>query len=115
RASRRRDPTVVRWMLAANLVFGTAFLVLRIFEFRALHCWWNSNAYGSITWTLLGLHTSNLLTSLLETAIVLGYFLLKPVEDRHFLDARLDGVFWYFIVVTWIPLYVVVFLVPRIH
>ena len=35
RASRRRDPTVVRWMLAANLVFGTAFLVLRIFEFRA--------------------------------------------------------------------------------
>ena len=114
RAGRERDVRMIRWMLFANLVFGTAFLVLRVFEFRALHCWWNSSAYGSITWTLLGLHTSNLLTSLLETAIVLAFFLFKPVEDHHFLDARLDGVFWYFIVITWIPLYAVVFLVPRI-
>ena len=102
-------------MLAANLIVGTAFLVGRIFEFRALHCMWNSHAYGSITWTLLGLHTINLLTSLLETAIVLGYFLFRQVDDHYYLDARLDGVFWYFIVVSWIPLYVVVFLVPRLH
>lgn len=115
RAARRRDVRTIRIMLAANLAFGTVFLVLRVFELKALHCWWNSNAYGSVTWTLLGLHTSNLLTSLLETAIVLVYFLFKPVEDRHFLDARLDGVFWYFIVISWIPLYAVVFLVPRIH
>ena len=115
RAGQRRDLRMVRWMLGANLILGTAFLVGRIFEFRALHCMWNSHAYGSITWTLLGLHTSNLITSLLETAIVLSYFLLRPVEDRHYLDARLDGVFWYFVVVTWIPLYAVVFLVPRLH
>jgi len=115
RAGLHRDLRMVRWMLGVNLIFGTIFLILRIFEFRALHCWWNSHAYGSITWTLLFLHTTNLVTSLLETAIVLAYFLLRPVEDRHYLDARLDGVFWYFIVVTWIPLYAVVFLVPRLH
>ena len=115
RASRRKDLRVVRWALAANLIVGAAFLFFRWYELKALHCAWNSHAYGSITWTILGLHTSNLLTSLLETAIVLAYFLLKPVEDRHYLDARLDGVFWYFIVITWIPLYVVVFLVPRLR
>jgi heme/copper-type cytochrome/quinol oxidase subunit 3 len=115
RAALRRNLPRIRWMLVANLVFGTVFLVLRIFEFRALNCWWNSHAYGSITWTLLFLHTTNLVTSLAETAIVLGYFLTRPVDDRHYLDARLDGVFWYFIVLTWIPLYVVVFLVPRLH
>jgi heme/copper-type cytochrome/quinol oxidase subunit 3 len=115
RAGQRRDLRMVRRMLAANLVFGTTFLVFRIFEFRALHCMWNSHAYGSITWTLLALHTTNLITSLLETAIVLAYFLSRPVDDHYYLDARLDGVFWYFIVVTWIPLYAVVFLVPRLH
>ena len=115
RAGRRRDWRMVRWMLTANLIFGTTFLVLRIFEFRALNCVWNSHAYGSITWTLLFLHTSNLVTSLLETAIVLAYFLCRPVDDHYYLDARLDGLFWYFIVVTWIPLYAVVFLVPRLH
>jgi cytochrome c oxidase subunit 1/cytochrome c oxidase subunit I+III len=54
-------------------------------------------------------------TSLAETAIVLAFFLTRPVDDHQFLDARLDGVFWYFIVVTWIPLYAVVFLVPRLR
>jgi len=106
KASRRRDVRTIRLALAANLVAGGTFLILRIWEFLSLH---------SVTWTILGLHTSNLLTSLLETAIVLAYFLFKPVEDRHFLDARLDGVFWYFIVITWIPLYIVVFLIPRIR
>lgn len=115
RASRRKNVRVIRIALAANLLFGSIFLVLRVFELKALHCWWNSSVYGSITWTILGLHTSNLLTSLLETAIVLAWFLFKPVEDRHFLDSRLDGVFWYFIVVTWIPLYLVVFVTPRLH
>jgi heme/copper-type cytochrome/quinol oxidase subunit 3 len=114
RASRQKNVRVIRIALAANLAFGLVFLVLRVFELKALNCWWNSNVYGSITWTILGLHTSNLLTSLLETAIVLAWFLFKPVEDRHFLDSRLDGVFWYFIVATWIPLYLVVFLAPRL-
>jgi cytochrome c oxidase subunit 1/cytochrome c oxidase subunit I+III len=115
RASRRKNVRVIRIALAANLLFGLVFLILRVFELKALHCWWNSNVYGSITWTILGLHTSNLLTSLLETGIVLAWFLFKPVEDRHFLDSRLDGVFWYFIVLTWIPLYLVVFVTPRLH
>jgi cytochrome c oxidase subunit 1/cytochrome c oxidase subunit I+III len=115
RAGRRRDARWVRILLAVNLAFGTAFLVLRYFEFKALHCMWNQSAYASINWTILGLHTTNLLTSLLETLIVLVYVLVKPIEDHHFLDARLDGVFWYFIVITWIPLYAIVFLVPRIR
>lgn len=113
RASLRRDVRMIEWMLAANLLFGTVFLILRIFEFRDLHCWWNSHAYGSITWTLLFLHTTNLLTSLAETAVILAYFLTRPVDDHQYLDARLDGVFWYFIVLSWIPLYAVIFLVPR--
>ena len=114
RAGRRRDISAVRLWLFVNLAFGTAFLGLRVFEFKALHCWWNSNAYGSVTWTILGLHTSNLLTSLLETAFVLAWFLFEKTDEHHFLDARLDGVFWYFIVITWIPLYLVVFIVPRL-
>ena len=115
RMSRRKNIRAVRLGLAANLVFGTVFLALRFFEFKALHGPWNANAYQSVNWTILGLHTTNLLTSLLETAIVLVYFLTKKPEDRHFLDARLDAVFWYFIVITWVPLYVVVFLVPRLR
>jgi heme/copper-type cytochrome/quinol oxidase subunit 3 len=114
RAGKRHDAGAVKLFLALNLVAGTAFTILRVFEFKDLHCKWNSGAYGSITWTILGLHLTNVLTSLLETAFVLAWFLFREPEDHHFLDARLDGVFWYFVVLTWIPLYFVVFIVPRL-
>ena len=39
------------------LVFGVAFNVVRVFEFTHLNVSWDHDAYGSIVWLLLGLHT----------------------------------------------------------
>lgn len=114
KAAEKEDARHVRIALALSLVFGAIFLAGRVYEFRALNCWWNSNSYGSVTWTLLGLHTFHVVASLIETAIVLAVFVFRRPERRHFLDARLDGVYWYFVVAAWTPLWVVVFLVPRI-
>jgi len=114
KAAHKEDLRGTRRALALTLLLGLIFLALRVGEFHSLNSRWNSSAFASINWTILGLHTSNLLTSLLETLIVLIYALIRPLEDHHYLDARLDGVFWYFIVISWIPLYVVVFLVPRL-
>jgi len=115
RAGRARDARKVKILLGVNLAFGTAFLVLRYWEFKALHCMWNQSAYASIQWTILGLHTMHVTASLAETAVILAVFLLEPIERRHYLDARLDGVYWYFVVGAWIPLFCVVFLVPRLR
>jgi len=41
-------------------VFAIAFIVVRAYEFGTLHCRWDTNAYGSIVWTLLGFHTTHL-------------------------------------------------------
>jgi cytochrome c oxidase subunit III len=115
KAAHEEDLRGTRWALALTLLMGLIFLALRVGEFRSLHSRWNSDAYSSINWTILGLHTAHVAASLAETAVILAVFLLKPVERRHFLDARLDGVYWYFVVGAWIPLYCVVFLVPRLR
>jgi cytochrome c oxidase subunit III len=113
-AAKRQDVPAVRKALVLSLVLGALFLVGRVFEFRSLHCQWNSHAYGSVTWTILGLHTLHVVTSLIETAIILAVFLTQKPQRRHFLDARLDGVYWYFVVGSWLVLWTVVFLGPRL-
>lgn len=115
KAAAKQDLRGTRWALALTLLFGLVFLALRVGEFRALHSRWNSSAFASINWTILGLHTTHVAASLVETAVILAVFLLERVERRHFLDARLDGVYWYFVVAAWIPLFCVVFLVPRLE
>src|SRR5687767_6954657 len=62
-------PTVRRWMVIADL-FAIAFVVVRVFEFKQLNVSWDSNAYGSATWTLLGLHTVHLLTDLVDSVVL---------------------------------------------
>lgn len=113
RAAKKQDRRSTTIALALSLGLGALFLVGRIFEFASLNCRWNSHAYGSITWTILGLHTFHVVASLIETAIILAVFLLKTPAQRHFLDARLDGVYWYFVVAAWVPLWALVFLGPR--
>jgi cytochrome c oxidase subunit III len=114
KAAHEEDVRGTRWALALTLFMGLIFLALRVGEFHSLKSRWNSSAYASVNWTILGLHTFHVASSLAETAVILAVFLLKPIERRHFLDARLDGVYWYFVVGAWIPLYSVVFLVPRL-
>jgi hypothetical protein len=54
---------------------------------------------ASIQWTILGLHTTNLLTVARRNPDSSRVRASPADEDHHFLDARLDGVFWYFIVI----------------
>src|SRR3954463_7224040 len=48
RAAERYDLAKVRIGMVVCLLFAIAFLVVRAFEFAALNCGWDSNAYGSV-------------------------------------------------------------------
>jgi heme/copper-type cytochrome/quinol oxidase subunit 3 len=90
-----------------------AAVVLRVVEFRALHVRWDMNAYGSIVWMILGMHTGHLVTSTIENVLVALVMFSRGLEDKHFVDATVNAVYWYFVVCSWVPLYAIVFLVPR--
>jgi cytochrome c oxidase subunit III len=114
RVARRFDLGRVRIGLTAATLFGTAFVVLRAFELiRSLNVKWDSNAYGSAQWLVLGAHATLLLVELVEVAGMAGIFWLAPVEEKHFSDVADLTFYWYFMVIAWIPLYVLCFLGPR--
>jgi heme/copper-type cytochrome/quinol oxidase subunit 3 len=97
--------------LVVCITFASAFLVVRVFEFGALGCRWDSNAYGSIVWTLLGLHTAHLLTDLIDT-IVLAAVVYAHSSPKRYVDVTENAMYWYFVVGSWIPIYVVIYFGP---
>jgi len=101
------------WLLVC-LMFAVVFLVLRGFEFAALNTRWDSNAYGSVVWVLLGLHTVHLLTDTYDTAVLDVLLFTGPMEGQRFVDVSENAMYWYFVVFSWLPIYAVIYVVPRI-
>jgi cytochrome c oxidase subunit 3 len=109
------DLRKVRIGLVVMSVLGAVPLVLRWFEFPALHVSWDSNAYGSITWTMLGLHTTHILTDLADTLVLAVLMFTRHGDNqRRFDDVQDNAMYWNFVVLTWLPIYACLYWVPRL-
>ena len=114
RAAERVDLRGVRLWMVACLVFGVAFNAIRANEFRHLNVLWDHDAYGSIVWLLLGLHTTHIVTDFLDTAVLTVLMFVGPIEEKRFIDIEENSAYWYFVVVTWLPIYGVIYWAPRL-
>jgi heme/copper-type cytochrome/quinol oxidase subunit 3 len=113
RAGERLDLRGVHLWLAVLTAFGAVALVLRAFEYGALNCRWDDNAYASMVWLLLSLHTIHLATDVVDGAVLLALMVKGPTPKQRFVDVSENSLYWYFIVGWWIPIYVTIYWVPR--
>jgi cytochrome c oxidase subunit III len=102
-----------RLWLVVCLGFGAVFLIIRGLEFSTLNCAWDTNAYGSIVWAILGLHTAHLLTDVVDTGVLTALMFTRHGHGRRFVDVSENAFYWYFVVLVWLPLYAVIYWVPR--
>jgi cytochrome c oxidase subunit 3 len=109
RAAERLDRRGVQVWLTTCLLFGLLFLAIRVLEFRDLYCRWDGDAYGSIVWTLLGLHTLHLVTDAWDTGVLATLMFTGPIEGRRFVDVSENALYWYFVVLSWLPIYAVIY------
>ena len=105
-AGSRRD-------LVIMTLFGLALLALRAFEFRALNVRWDQNAYGSMIWVLLGLHTTHLLTDFGDTLVLTVLMFTRHARGKRFSDVSDNAFYWYFVVASWLPIYALIYWLPR--
>jgi cytochrome c oxidase subunit III len=113
-AAERLDLRATRRWLVVCLIFGLGFIWVRWQEFQALNVWWDTNAYGSIVWTLLAFHTFHLLTDEADSAVLTALLFIGPLEESRFVDVSESAMYWYFVVAAWLPIYVVLYLAPRL-
>jgi cytochrome c oxidase subunit I+III len=113
KAAEALDVRRVRLLMPIMLAFGIAFLVVRAFEFTQMETLWDSSAYGSIVWFILGLHTTHLLTDVGDTAVLTALVYTSHVEPKRMVDVSENALFWDFVVAIWIPVYLTVYFGPR--
>ncbi len=104
----------VQLWLTVCMAFAATFNIIRIFEFQSLNVWWDQNAYGSIVWLLLGAHTAHILTDALDTGVLTVLMFVGPIEKKQFVDVSENSFYWYFVVVSWLPIYALIYIAPRV-
>jgi cytochrome c oxidase subunit III len=115
KAAESYDVARVRKLLPIVVTIGVLLLVIRGFEFQSLNILWFDNAYGSIIWALLLLHTVHVGTDWIDT-VVLWRLMKTPhgEEPRRLVDVDENALYWRFVWLTWIPIYLLIYWVPRL-
>jgi len=110
-----KDLRKVQIGIVIMAAFGILPLVVRAFEFPALNISWDSNAYGSVLWLMLGLHTTHLLTDLADTLVLMAVMFTKHANNpRRFGDVQDNALYWNFVVIAWLPLYLCIYWISRL-
>ena len=115
RAAEAMDMRKVRTGLIIMSLIALPIFVTRGIEFDHLNVGWDRSAYGSITWTILGLHTTHILTDLVDTLVLTCLMFSRHGDNpRRYGDVSDNAMYWNFVVATWLPMYVCLYWVPRL-
>lgn len=114
KAAKRLDTAALKRWLVILCVLVIAIVVIRWWEIWALNTRWDSNAYGSAAWTVVGFHTSLLLLDAADTLGLTLFYFVRPMPASVYSDASDNSFYWYFTVGIWIPVYLIVYVGPRI-
>ncbi len=115
RWAEQQDLRKVRIGMVVMSLLGIAPLIVRAFEFSALNVSWDTNAYGSIVWIMLGLHTTHIMTDLADTLVLAVLVFTRHGRNlRRFGDVQDNAMYWNFVVVTWLPIYGCIYWVSRL-
>jgi heme/copper-type cytochrome/quinol oxidase subunit 3 len=112
-AAEKLDLKKVRVWMVVCLLFSLAFLAVRVLEFASLNTRWDSQAYGSVVWMLMALHTTHLVTDAYDSAVLTVLTFTGPMEGKRYVDVSENAMYWYFVVLSWLPIYAVIYWAPR--
>jgi heme/copper-type cytochrome/quinol oxidase subunit 3 len=104
----------IRFWLLVMSITGLLLLGIRAYEFANLNISWDANAYGSVIWFILGLHTVHLLTDVGDTLVLTAVMFTRHATERRFSDVSDNAFYWYFVVGSWLPLYGLIYWAPRL-
>ncbi|HYV12586.1 MAG TPA: cytochrome c oxidase subunit 3 [Pyrinomonadaceae bacterium] len=114
KAARQGSRGVCQFGLVICVLCGLGAIVLRGFEFSAVYFRWDSNAYGSVVWFMLGMHMMHLLVLTTESVLLAIWIFTREFDMKHRVDIVTVAVYWYWVTAIWVLLYAIIYFVPRL-
>jgi cytochrome c oxidase subunit III len=91
-----------RWLVIATLL-ALASIGVRVWEIAAVPFRWTGNAYTSVVWMSLGMHTFEIVTGAVESLYMCAIVFRPRIEMKTFEDVEASALFWFFSVFVWLP------------
>ena len=102
RGIRRGRQGALRAGLMLAWLMGAAFLLFTLYDFNDLHFGWRDNAYGSIYYTTVGLHTFHVFVGLMMSIVVqIKAWQRKFSAERH-VTVQVYAMYWHFVDAVWL-------------
>jgi heme/copper-type cytochrome/quinol oxidase subunit 3 len=115
KAAERGDRRRVQLGLLGGIALGLVFLAGRIVLWRQFTFDYASHAYGSIVFTILGVHTMHVVVCLAEAMVLLAFASSpRKFNDEERLGVITSGLYWNFVIGTWVLLYLLIYIGPRV-
>jgi heme/copper-type cytochrome/quinol oxidase subunit 3 len=113
KAKKLDEAGVKRWLAIMSAV-ALPTIVLRWWDLWSINTRWDTTAYGSAAWTIVGFHTSLLLLDIIDTLGLTLFYYIRRMPVKAFSDTSDNSFYWYFTVGIWIPIYLILYVGPRI-
>jgi heme/copper-type cytochrome/quinol oxidase subunit 3 len=109
-AIRRNSLRGLRAGLFVSGCMGLAFLAFTVKDFHDLTFGWRDNAYGSIFYTIVGLHALHVLIGLgMNVVVEIKAWQGKFSAERH-TSVEVFGLYWHFVDAVWVFVFAALFL-----
>jgi cytochrome c oxidase subunit 3 len=112
--AKQHDARGVRRGTLLMAIIGLVLVALRWFELQHLGVRWDHDAYGSVLWLLMVLHTSHLITDLGDTIVQSAWLYTHQIDEDQFADVEDNTEYWSFVVLAWVPIYALLYWLPRL-
>jgi heme/copper-type cytochrome/quinol oxidase subunit 3 len=114
KAARRMERVAVgRWLVIAAAM-TIPVNVLRWWELLSINARWDAHAYASVAWGVVVLHSTLIIVDVFETGTLGLLFLMGKARRKHYPDAADAADYQYFLSLVWVPLYFIVYWMPRL-
>lgn len=101
------------WLLVLSAAAVTT-LVLSGGAFASLNIRWDTDAYGSLVWMLLGTEVVVLVAAALQIWVPTAYMVWGKIEGRRFMNVYQSADYWLLAIVLWLASWAVIYVAPRV-
>jgi cytochrome c oxidase subunit 3 len=100
--------------LVTALVLGAIFVGIQVHEWLTKDFTPATNAYGSLFFTITGLHIAHVIVGLLVLACLAGWAALGRFTAAQHVHVTVGILYWHFVDVVWLVVFTSLFLTPRL-
>jgi cytochrome c oxidase subunit III len=101
----------MRLWVGVTFLLGSAFLAVKLYEFATASFGIASHAYGSLWFTILGVHGIHLLVGLALLGVLVSRAARGAYERGETAGADAIGYYWHFVDVLWLAIFATIYLI----